>query len=279
METAPHSALPKQWASACKSVDFCSISQSINENNRQFGNELVDLFVGPQKYLFRVHKERLCSIPYFKKMFKGEFKEARENSATFPEDCADAFDLLMVWIYTKDLPDMHEASEDKTLNERLLHARCQLYALAEKIGLPELADYTINKLVLDSETNDSYFQPSAETVHLVYRITRYDSPLRRLMSLLLYSYMKYEHESVSDIARHFTTIFVGGFTEDMFGDLLKVLRNQDDYYRSGLTKIQDFLGAKTDVLTCVYCTHMLKARDAHSQTTRTKEKHLLGYHI
>ena len=43
---------------------------------------MVDLFVGPEKKLFRVHKSFLCNkIPYFDKMFNGGFKEAIESQA------------------------------------------------------------------------------------------------------------------------------------------------------------------------------------------------------
>jgi hypothetical protein len=38
---------------------------------RNFGLKMVDIFVGPGKKQFRMHKELLCSrVPYFKKMFR-----------------------------------------------------------------------------------------------------------------------------------------------------------------------------------------------------------------
>ena len=61
---------------------------------------MVKLFVGPDKTLFVVHKLRLCRrIPYFEKMFNGHFKETVEQEASFPEDKAATFDILLEWVY------------------------------------------------------------------------------------------------------------------------------------------------------------------------------------
>ena len=65
------------------------------------GSEMIDIYVGPTKKLFRVHKAVFCDkIPYFDKMFSGGFKEALEHSATFPEDSPEAFEVVVEWVYT-----------------------------------------------------------------------------------------------------------------------------------------------------------------------------------
>jgi len=51
------------------------------------GTEIVELYVGPQNKLFRVYKKLLCDrVPYFNRMFNGNFQEATEGKATFPDD-------------------------------------------------------------------------------------------------------------------------------------------------------------------------------------------------
>jgi hypothetical protein len=60
------------------------------------GTEMVDIYVGPKERLFRVHKALLCKkVPYFDKMFNGEFREASQNVAKFPDDHPAAFDRLL----------------------------------------------------------------------------------------------------------------------------------------------------------------------------------------
>lgn len=65
---------------------------------------MVELWVSkPDPKLYRVHKKLLCeTIPYFKNMFKGGFKEATDNKATFPEDSPESFGMLE-WVYTGKL--------------------------------------------------------------------------------------------------------------------------------------------------------------------------------
>ncbi|TGO60643.1 hypothetical protein BOTNAR_0142g00140 [Botryotinia narcissicola] len=76
--------------------------------------ELVDLIVGPEEALFRVHKSFLCNkIPYFNKMFNGGFIEAKENSAKFPEDGPQSFDILIEWLEDRALDLYRQSSRVK----------------------------------------------------------------------------------------------------------------------------------------------------------------------
>ncbi|TGO70332.1 hypothetical protein BOTNAR_0001g00060 [Botryotinia narcissicola] len=64
------------------------------------GSEIVDIYVGPQKKLFRVHRGILCDkVPYLRKMFSSGFVEGLEGEAFFPEDDPKCFDSFMGWIY------------------------------------------------------------------------------------------------------------------------------------------------------------------------------------
>ncbi|TGO34764.1 hypothetical protein BHYA_0183g00160 [Botrytis hyacinthi] len=63
------------------------------------GTQMVDIYVGKEKILFRVYKDILCNkIEFFDRMFNGKFKEANENAAVLPEDDPEAFDMLMWWV-------------------------------------------------------------------------------------------------------------------------------------------------------------------------------------
>lgn len=66
----------------------------------------MNLYVGSQGFerLFTVHRKLLCTrVPYFNRMFGKTLKEASMGKATFPEDDAEAFDLLICWLYTGNI--------------------------------------------------------------------------------------------------------------------------------------------------------------------------------
>ena len=65
------------------------------------GTEMVDIYVGPSKKRFQLYKAKLCTrIPYFDKMFNGNFKEASVNVAYLDDDPA-SFDLLADWVLVR----------------------------------------------------------------------------------------------------------------------------------------------------------------------------------
>lgn len=69
------------------------------------GTELVDIFVGPDSKRYVVHKRPLTTqSEYFRNAFKGDFKEARENSIHFKEEDPDAVALLIEWVYKGVIP-------------------------------------------------------------------------------------------------------------------------------------------------------------------------------
>jgi hypothetical protein len=111
---------------------------------RRFGFEIVDLHVGPASgwKVFRVHKKLLCDkIPYFSKMFNSDFAEAKNNSASFPEDSVEAFDLLIEWVYTDLLRRYTYETGDIETWQFL-----PLYTLAERLCLPQLQDTAMDML-------------------------------------------------------------------------------------------------------------------------------------
>ncbi|EMR87961.1 hypothetical protein BcDW1_3324 [Botrytis cinerea BcDW1] len=61
------------------------------------GLEIVDIHVGPQTKLFRIHRGILCDkVPYFQKMFSSGFVEGLEGKAFFPEDDPNTF--ISSWV-------------------------------------------------------------------------------------------------------------------------------------------------------------------------------------
>ena len=85
---------------------------------------------------FLVHKKIMCGkVPCFDKIFSGSFQEGTTQSTTLPVEDLQAFKLFLGWI-------CHGSIEVHQLKEwRYIH----LFALAEKYGITQLADQTMDR--------------------------------------------------------------------------------------------------------------------------------------
>ncbi|TGO60642.1 hypothetical protein BOTNAR_0142g00130 [Botryotinia narcissicola] len=107
------------------------------------GTQMVDLFVGSDKKLIRVHKGILCrKIPYFDKMFNGPWVESASNSATFPDDTFESFDMLIGWVYSGRLSQLSHQED----YERFTRGWRRLYLICEKLCLSRLMDELLDNL-------------------------------------------------------------------------------------------------------------------------------------
>jgi hypothetical protein len=142
------------------------------------GIDMVDIYVGPEKEHFHVHRVAVCSkIPYFEKIFKdGGFAESYTISATFPEDDPGSFDLLLGWVYHGSIK-VPAARTDDIGDLRLSWLPDSLYKLTEKICLPQLQDQVIDMFIGFSRQTDS--MPSTSTIMAAYSESRKNSGLRR----------------------------------------------------------------------------------------------------
>lgn len=140
---------------------------------------MVDIYVGKERKHFRVHKSLLCKkVPYFDKMFNGNFQEAAKNQAEFAEDDVIAFDVLTRWIYTgsvRKLKFISESGDDKMLNINPYSAYC----VADKFCLPQLMDRFMSAIMEFSSRNRTIAGP--RHVKVVYEKTPESSPLRRFI--------------------------------------------------------------------------------------------------
>lgn len=99
---------------------------------------MVELFVGEDKLLFRVHKEVLCRVDVFSKMFNSGFEEASSGGAHLPEDDPSTFKSFLEWIY---LDDSNVLSEKGSVMQRI-----ELYCLASKYRATALMDQLMDSI-------------------------------------------------------------------------------------------------------------------------------------
>ncbi|KAF7900357.1 uncharacterized protein EAF01_007659 [Botrytis porri] len=158
------------------------------------GLEIVDIHVGPQKKLFRVHRGILCDkVPYFQKMFSSGFVEGLKGKAFFPEDDPKCFDFFMGWIYfgTLRVINASTALEKVEYDLNLL----SLYTFADKLCLPELMDLVLNTYKNTYEKYNRF--PRVSLVSDVYQVTPKDSPLRNFMCHCMYFiFVEYTSEDI-----------------------------------------------------------------------------------
>ncbi|EKD18615.1 uncharacterized protein L3040_002041 [Drepanopeziza brunnea f. sp. 'multigermtubi'] len=132
------------------------------------GTDIATITVGsgPTARTFKVHTDLICSkVPFFKAMFKGNFKEAATQTATLPEDDPLAFELFLGWVYRD------------TVN-KLSHMTpyLKLFGFAEKYTVVTLMDNTMDALVAAfKEKNYLFHQVYMEEI---YQITHESSKMR-----------------------------------------------------------------------------------------------------
>jgi hypothetical protein len=137
-------------------LDWSCLANSIF--NRKYATPIVSIKVGPELETFKVHQGMLTfAAEYFDKMFKGNFKEALEDSAEFPDDDPNAWTFLIDWCYEGKLPSISPPPLDAKFDEEETAAcwtRLKLCCRAEKYGM-----ILLQNLAMDSI--NSYSGPAA----------------------------------------------------------------------------------------------------------------------
>ena len=117
---------------------FCPLEVKLT-TGRKLGTTMVDISVetGNKKRQFLVHKKLLCEkSTFFDKMFNGNFEEAKENKATFPEDNPDAVSALIdMLVYHNNIRSIAGPSDPKVVGS-MAWDPVEVYALAEKWCFP-----------------------------------------------------------------------------------------------------------------------------------------------
>jgi hypothetical protein len=95
---------------------------------------------------------------------------------SFPKNSPPVFDMLIGWIYNNTLPVLMRGPQ---LNDNMFLNAGHLYILAERIGLPQLQDITINTLL--SFLKENRVLPCTNFMVYIYSQTKKTSPIRKLM--------------------------------------------------------------------------------------------------
>jgi hypothetical protein len=145
--------------------------------------DLVNLYVGPERKHYKLHKALLCSrVPYFSKMFNQHngfgFIESHKNAAEFPEDDPGSFDQLQYWVYYHTLrPLLAYQRLSSTEPTPFNWNPSKFYALADKLCIPVLKDQIIT--CWHSHYRRTNTSPQLPDIREILDLTPPDSPPRR----------------------------------------------------------------------------------------------------
>ncbi|KAK0126587.1 hypothetical protein ONS95_008175 [Cadophora gregata] len=199
------------------------------------GKEKVNIFVGPRRVRFSVHRDVICQASYFfRAAFQGVFKEAKDGSVHMPKDDPVTFKRFLAWTYAGRLPESRG-----TTSQRLLY---DLYILAEKLCMNDLANRTIDRI---KENHEHTFKIAGATdrnlkhIGHIYDHTSQRSPLRNLMlSIMGHDYYFAASKNLTGgslVSReHLKKIWEVGqkhpdFYEDLFTLLLPIVPEQQHH--------------------------------------------------
>jgi hypothetical protein len=212
---------------------------------------MVDIYVGrdDQKKHIHVHKGLLCSkVPYFEKMFFGGFKEATENSAEFPDDDVQAFDILIQWVYSGIVPPF-KWIPDPDAGEGCWESSWSLlktYLLMDKFCLFTVGDQLLTNFLI--ELARQHIVSDFDMIDDIYEQAPEDSPLRKFALYSFYHTMNVLSKNDTAKSAWKMEEVKGGLMKngDLLLDYLKLSQQHD---------IRDPIEAPTHMPICTFHRH------------------------
>lgn len=110
-------------------------------------------------------------------MFKGGFQEAQNKSATFPEDDALAFDVLIEWVYKEKLRALDNPDFKK--GNVSMWSPVVVYILADKFCLSPLMDEVMTSWIRWLQRTGTI--PAIREWEQAYTLAPEGSPLRKFV--------------------------------------------------------------------------------------------------
>lgn len=143
-------------------------SPSIDTNNRDAYDEIVEVKVGPEEKTFTLHKNVICFYSgYFEKVFNGGFAEAKAKSVILPEEDVQNFKRCISWIYARRFA-VNSQKSFRVLSE--------MWAFADRRDIPLMMNACVD--AMRDEVVLSWKVPSLDLSY-IYENTAPTSGLRR----------------------------------------------------------------------------------------------------
>lgn len=126
-------------------------------------------------------------------MVNGDRKRIRDGKLLLPDEDAEAFELLVKWLYQGRIEDVSKIPKDGRWDYAFT---CQkLYLLSTTIGLFDLANLAIDQF--RKGCHDTNLVPGAEEMRPIYQKTSAGSPFRKLVSKIAARQIMDPHNEVN----------------------------------------------------------------------------------
>lgn len=157
-------------------------SEAKTLRKRLLAGPTVDIFVGPERRHWTLHRNLLCHhSPYFETELLGnevpKKGSPRQNTLELLDDDPRGFELLVKYLYQGSLEDVM----DMTDNEKYDYAvAChKLYLLCDKFDMVLLKNIAMDRY--RRGLNEAQLVPDPEEINDIYRSSPVNSPFRKLM--------------------------------------------------------------------------------------------------
>lgn len=163
---------------------------------------MVTIYTGPEKQPWLLYDEVLCFYSdYFKKAFRGNFKEATDRCMSLEDEDTEVFGYFVNWLYTGTvdcgLPEgsTHEHEDP----DHFIHW-CRLDVFADKYGLEDLATVALEEWQNCYGTKRSP-GPSGKEIQFIYENCPEKSKFRSsVVRLVLARYLQWGFEDFAYMA-------------------------------------------------------------------------------
>ncbi|KAI9704809.1 MAG: hypothetical protein M1836_006589 [Candelina mexicana] len=175
---------------------------------------MVDLYVGPEHKLFRVHKKLICNrSAFFDKALNGKFKEGQAGIMYLFQGNPTSFEIFVTWLYMDSIEPVPRL-EDKDEWPGLLARFLDLYILADRLCINVL-NTAMDRIQQALRANNLTI--SGEHTR-IYNNTVTGSPLRRFLAQLA------AWDLQGTWGRDVTQYLKEGANLDVAGDIIDLLR-------------------------------------------------------
>lgn len=112
------------------------------------------------------------------KMFRGSFQDGKIQTATFPEDLAQRFYMLLGWVYYGKVRTLSYNGNGNAKVHAFIWNPFHAYKLADKFYLPELKDCIMDAYITSLEHR---FFPTVLTISEAFKIIETHDSMRQFM--------------------------------------------------------------------------------------------------